>query len=280
MNLKLATSEEIAFYEKVLYPAQEKILNAIGEVFGDTFYLTGGTALSRFYFHHRLSEDLDLFTETENIKTAIPRIVKTIESLGYEVSVKATSVTFGRLFVSLEGGEKLKIDFAADYPLEKPKAVRNFYVDTINNIAVNKIVAFEDRAELKDLVDLYFLVKEGGINLEEILELADRKRVPVPYEELLTINTIGLTGSILLLKEVKAEDLENFLGELKRALEENVKKKVQESKEKIREIIQSLLWDHPFKERKLSKNTLPVLKRRAQKLPYPEKLALKEIGIT
>lgn len=26
------------------------------------FYLTGGTALARFYFHHRESLDLDLFT--------------------------------------------------------------------------------------------------------------------------------------------------------------------------------------------------------------------------
>ncbi|MFO7633905.1 MAG: nucleotidyl transferase AbiEii/AbiGii toxin family protein [Caldilinea sp.] len=28
----------------------------------DGFYLTGGTALARFYFHHRESIDLDLFT--------------------------------------------------------------------------------------------------------------------------------------------------------------------------------------------------------------------------
>jgi hypothetical protein len=29
---------------------------------GEHFYLTGGTALARFYFHHRESLDLDLFT--------------------------------------------------------------------------------------------------------------------------------------------------------------------------------------------------------------------------
>lgn len=28
----------------------------------DSFYLTGGTALARFYFHHRESIDLNLFT--------------------------------------------------------------------------------------------------------------------------------------------------------------------------------------------------------------------------
>jgi len=231
--IKTATPEKIAFYKEALYPAQDKILNAISETFGDVFYLTGGTALSRFYFRHKLSEDLDLLTETENIKTAIPRIVKILESPGYKVDVKAMSITFGRLFVFLEDGEKLKIDLAADYPTEKPKAAENFYVDTISNIAVNKIAAFEDRAEAKDLVNLYFLVKERGINLEEVLELADRKKVPVPYEELLTINATGLTGNAFLLKRVEAEALEDFLEELKKILKKNVKKRVREARRLI-----------------------------------------------
>ncbi|RUM44149.1 MAG: hypothetical protein DSY35_02550 [Desulfurobacterium sp.] len=279
MNLYIATKREVELYEKVIYVAQDRILNALGRAFENAFYLTGGTALSRFYFHHRLSEDLDLFTATENIKTAVPRIVKIIEDLGYSVSVKSTSVTFGRIFVSLEGKEKLKIDLVADYPLEKPKAVKDFFIDTIKNIAVNKIVAFEDRAELKDLVDLFYIVKEGKIDLNEILELADRKRVPVPYEELLTINTLGLTGSVFLLKEVNIKELEDFLLELKEILEENVKKKVKEAKERVEEIVYALLWDYPFQERKLNENTLAVLKRRIKELPYPERLALKEIGV-
>ena len=31
------------------------------------FYLTGGTALSEFYLKHRLSEDIDLFTEENEV---------------------------------------------------------------------------------------------------------------------------------------------------------------------------------------------------------------------
>lgn len=31
----------------------------------DTYYLTGGTALSFFYLHHRISEDLDFFSLEE-----------------------------------------------------------------------------------------------------------------------------------------------------------------------------------------------------------------------
>jgi len=76
---------------------------------------------------------------------------------------------------------------------------------------------------------------------------------------------------------VKAKDLENFLEELRKVLEENVKKKVQEAEERMEEIVRDLLWDFPFEERKLSKKTLPVLRRRIQKLSYPERVALSKL---
>lgn len=38
---------------------------AKSRVITDNFYLTGGTALSEFYLQHRLSEDLDFFSEQE-----------------------------------------------------------------------------------------------------------------------------------------------------------------------------------------------------------------------
>lgn len=43
------------------------------------FYLTGGTALARFYFHHRESIDLDLFTNRSDADfDAVNRGVLTI----------------------------------------------------------------------------------------------------------------------------------------------------------------------------------------------------------
>ncbi|NIA12401.1 MAG: hypothetical protein GWP10_22470 [Nitrospiraceae bacterium] len=90
------------------------------------------------------------------------------------------------------------------------------------------------------------------------------KKVPVPYENLLTINTIGLTGSVSPLKEIKAEYLENFIKCLKETLEVNVKK-VQEARKGIKNLIWTLLWDYPFNERFLNRNTPPLLMRRSQK---------------
>ena len=46
------------FYFTKLYPLQDRVLRVINGL--DTgFYLTGGTASSREYLHHRFSDDID-----------------------------------------------------------------------------------------------------------------------------------------------------------------------------------------------------------------------------
>ncbi|MEZ4870161.1 MAG: nucleotidyl transferase AbiEii/AbiGii toxin family protein [Caldilineaceae bacterium] len=57
-----ATAEEITYYQEVLYPLQDVVF-AIVRVYEQKLYLTGGTALARCYFHHRLSEDLDFLLQ-------------------------------------------------------------------------------------------------------------------------------------------------------------------------------------------------------------------------
>lgn len=47
---------------KAILKAQEKVLKVMAGRM-DGFYLVGGTALSRGYFHHRESYDLDFFTK-------------------------------------------------------------------------------------------------------------------------------------------------------------------------------------------------------------------------
>jgi len=42
------------YYQNTLYPFQDKVLETIGKL-PVGFYLTGGTALSRAYIHHRYS---------------------------------------------------------------------------------------------------------------------------------------------------------------------------------------------------------------------------------
>ena len=50
-------------YYKKVYLLQDKILQVVFEKTSEhNFYLTGGTALNRFYYPARYSEDLDFFT--------------------------------------------------------------------------------------------------------------------------------------------------------------------------------------------------------------------------
>ncbi len=53
--------------KSILTPDQKRLLEYISKdpKITDKFYLTGGTALAEFYLQHRLSEDLDFFSETE-----------------------------------------------------------------------------------------------------------------------------------------------------------------------------------------------------------------------
>src|SRR4051794_23764818 len=57
-------SMDKVFYFERLYPLQDRILAVLTGV--DTgFYLTGGTAASRGYLQHRLSDDLDFFVNDD-----------------------------------------------------------------------------------------------------------------------------------------------------------------------------------------------------------------------
>src|SRR3990172_6244146 len=53
-----------AFYLTRLYPMQDRVLAQLASV-ETGFYLTGGTAASRAYLHHRFSDDLDLFVNDD-----------------------------------------------------------------------------------------------------------------------------------------------------------------------------------------------------------------------
>lgn len=52
--------------DKILTEKQVRLMELLPEEILSAFYLTGGTALSAFYLEHRVSEDLDFFTDSED----------------------------------------------------------------------------------------------------------------------------------------------------------------------------------------------------------------------
>ena len=55
--------------KSILSSHQRKFLELVSKekYFIQKFYLTGGTALAEFYLRHRISEDLDFFSENQEV---------------------------------------------------------------------------------------------------------------------------------------------------------------------------------------------------------------------
>lgn len=145
-----------------LTPEQEFVFEKIAEdeYLKRQFYLTGGTALSNFYLHHRLSEDLDFFSETQ---FSDPSIIKFMRGISSALTAKSkfTQQEETRIFELRIKNTILKIDFNY-YPFErikKGKIFKGVEIDSLFDIAVNKLLLLNQRTDIKDFVDLYFLLK-------------------------------------------------------------------------------------------------------------------------
>jgi predicted nucleotidyltransferase component of viral defense system len=162
----------------ILTPFQKRVLKAFTEIEeSKAFYLTGGTALSAFYLAHRLSEDFDLFTSEEPLISVVARKLKTgLENSSIHVEEIRTFSSFWE-GVAGRGGESIKIQLAYDSPymLSATTEQEGLRIHSLDDIAAGKLLALFGRAEERDFVDVYCIVKDGKISLEKMIELAKRK---------------------------------------------------------------------------------------------------------
>ncbi|MBI5373894.1 MAG: nucleotidyl transferase AbiEii/AbiGii toxin family protein [Candidatus Schekmanbacteria bacterium] len=141
-----------------------------------TFFLTGGTALSVFYLHHRISNDLDFFTLEREQLSEIDFWIRR------EWVNECTKLKEGPHFLSLMIRE-VKVDFVID-PLSIAESRFKFHfenghtllLDTIDNIVSNKFCTLVSRTEPKDFIDFYFIQKMlNESNIEQIYKNAKKK---------------------------------------------------------------------------------------------------------
>lgn len=196
----------------ILTPLQRSFLTAFFLQTQD-FYLTGGTALSAFYLHHRYSEDLDLFTQDDEAFQAAETIVhKTCLQLEIEfASVRITS--YFKHFRVGAADAPLTLHFSRDYAASIKPANRfeNVLIDSIEDITANKICAALGRTELKDLLDLYFL-EQAGFSIPTYFESAQQKDAGLsPETPAYTLSQFQIDEiPAFMIKPVTIADLELF----------------------------------------------------------------------
>mgnify|MGYP000872162532 CR=1 FL=1 len=177
------------YYQNTLYPLQDKILEIVGKL-SVGFYLTGGTALSRAYLHHRYSDDLGFFVNNvPDFKVQVNTILKAIVDAGLPIDISVADDGFARIFV-FDGDISLKLDFVNDVPFRSglpivtPLFIRT---DNLNNILSNKLTAL-GRYSTKDVVDIVYTCESLKFSWEDIVNDASEKNLwvnPINVVEIL-----------------------------------------------------------------------------------------------
>ncbi len=188
--------------------------------FGPDFYLTGGTALARFYFHHRESVDLDLFTQNQTVDFAAVNLF--IEKIGMTVGLRTVGQVVTNSFLQYifedSSGDGLKVDFVKDIPVHfgEFKQEGKVRIDSLENIGSNKVLAVFGRTDHKDFIDLYFILHETDLTFEYLISLAKQKDVGL--SEFYLANSIDqlqtATQMPVLLKPLDVDAYKSFYKQL------------------------------------------------------------------
>lgn len=162
------------------FALQDRFLEAFFKsTYQDKFYLTGGTALARFYFDHRESLDLDLFTNDQDIDFYhINQLVLSIfYGLDLKISSQANTDTFIQFVVLDKEGSSLKVDLVKDIPIHFGQILLRdgVWIDSLENIGSNKILAVFGRTDAKDFIDLYWILQQTDLKFSHLFELAQSK---------------------------------------------------------------------------------------------------------
>lgn len=163
----------------ILSDNQIKILEAISydKAICRIFYLTGGTALAEYYLQHRLSEDLDFFSEEEfDIQAINIFFAKNKKSLGIKKVDIQQSFNRNLIFLYLKK-DIVKTEFTYfPFPRIEKKIKKNkLFIDSLEDIAVNKLFVIYQKPRLRDFIDLYLIIKKTGWSIEDLIKKAKMK---------------------------------------------------------------------------------------------------------
>jgi hypothetical protein len=186
-----------------------------------SFFLTGGGALVGYHLHHRLTDDLDLFTldaaAFERSRHVLPSVAGRV---GCTMEVRQDAPGFRR-YALANSDDTLIVDLVHERVHQvcddKPE-IDGVRVDPPEEILANKLTALVGRAEERDLVDVYFL-ERLGYRVEDSLAAAlmkDGGCTPATLAWLLS--ELRIPEGARFPGGIAAETLRNYIAELVRRL--------------------------------------------------------------
>lgn len=163
-------------YKDVVDPKLDMILyDIMSEHIFDDFRLVGGTNLA-LRAGHRISTDIDLFTDNEYGSIDFGRLEEWLKSkYGYfDVTDNSSIVGRGRsYYVGSDRNNAIKLDLMYEnekflFPAQIIDKVR---MASVEEIAVMKLDAIFRGGRKKDFWDLHYLVVDMGLDLKKLIDL-------------------------------------------------------------------------------------------------------------
>lgn len=163
----------------ILSTHQQELLKALSKekIIQDYFYLSGGTALAAYYLHHRYSEDFDFFsTEPFQAEQVLIQLQQMKSQFPYKKLELKQHMNRNLFFFYLDD-EVIKTEFTY-YPveqIEKPWTKDGLKIDSLLDIAVNKVFTIFENPRSRDFIDLYFIIKQKKWSLTDLMKKAQIK---------------------------------------------------------------------------------------------------------
>ena len=153
-------------FTKALLPDTVRAIELVSKIDSiKSAYLAGGSALA-LHLGHRISEDLDFFTDKIFDENKLSLELSQIPE--YEEAGKSWRTVWGKI-----ANTKFSIFYYKYAVIKNPIKYDGIRILDLADIAAMKINALEDRGTKRDFVDVFFLAKK--YSLEEMLNFYNLK---------------------------------------------------------------------------------------------------------
>lgn len=180
--------------KRILTPIQKKFLRAFQKSeLSRHFYWTGGTLLASHYLYHRFSEDLDFFSDELFFDEYMAAQFLGLKKATGAKKISETKRLNRQQLIFEYGRQSLKVEFVYfPFPaLAKRILLPEFKiaVDSLKDLAANKLHACFERSEPKDIFDLYQIIKKKRYVFMKLFPLVEKK-FGVSFDPVTTVSKI------------------------------------------------------------------------------------------
>ncbi len=165
----------------------------------EQFYLAGGTALA-LQLGHRLSYDLDFFTEQDFSEKKLVEILGRLGELS--VDHRAEDTLLGSL-----NGARISFFWYRHPLLFSPVSFLNIRLADVRDIGAMKLDAIQSRGKKRDFIDLWAIMQQG-ITIGDLLGLFEKKYTGVSY------NTQHIMKSLVYFADAEQDEMPRMFAEV------------------------------------------------------------------